>query len=127
MLMPTMNQFCYLVQAHCAVPSWHEWHPLWKEHEKTLRDFIFEDILCQWGGVAEIVNNNGPAFVAVVGYLSEKYSIHHIKISPYTSQANGIVEYNTLTYVNPSSRCATTNIRNGQYSPHFWGQPGHCP
>src|SRR5882724_5672291 len=31
-------------------------------------------------------------FVAVVDYLSEKYGIHHIKISPYNSQANSIVE-----------------------------------
>ena len=53
---------------------------------------LFEDILCRWGGVAEIVTYNGPAFVAVAGYLSEKYGIHHIKISPYNSQANGIVE-----------------------------------
>ena len=42
--------------------------------------------------MAEIVTDNGPAFVAVAGYLSEKYGIHHIKISPYNSQANGIVE-----------------------------------
>src|SRR5882724_7012473 len=31
-------------------------------------------------------------FVAVAGYLSEKYGIHHIKISAYNSQANGIVK-----------------------------------
>src|SRR5882724_9930865 len=31
-------------------------------------------------------------FVAVAGYLLEKYGIHHIKISPYNSQANGLVE-----------------------------------
>src|SRR5882724_10358180 len=36
--------------------------------------------------------NNGPTFVAAAGYLSEKYGIHHIKISPYNSQANGVVE-----------------------------------
>ena len=42
--------------------------------------------------MAEIVTDNGPAFVAAAGYLSEKYGIHHIKISPYNSQANGVVE-----------------------------------
>src|SRR5882724_8660016 len=92
MLMLTVNRFRYLMQACCALSSWPEWHPLWKENEKTLGDFIFEDILCRWGGVAEIVTDNGPAFVATAGYLSEKYGIHHIKISPYKSQANGIVE-----------------------------------
>ena len=43
-------------------------------------------------GVAEVVTDNGPAFVAAAGYLSEKYGIHHIKISLYNSQANGIIE-----------------------------------
>ena len=30
--------------------------------------------------------------MAVVGYLSEKYGIHNINISPYNSQANGVVD-----------------------------------
>src|SRR5882724_8012817 len=92
MLMPTVNKFRYLIQARCALSSWPEWRPLRKENEKTLGDFIFEDILCRWGGVAEIVTDNGPMFVAVAGYLSKKYGIHHIKISPYNSQANSVVE-----------------------------------
>src|SRR5882724_6266803 len=92
MLILTVNKFRYLIQARCALLSWPEWRPLWKENKKTLGDFIFEDILCRWGGVAEIVTDNGPAFVAVAGYLSVKYGIHHIKISPYNSQANGVVE-----------------------------------
>src|SRR5882672_1128479 len=93
MLMPTVNKFHYLVQARCAMSSWPEWCPLRKENEKTLGDFIFEDILCRWGGVTEIVTDNGPVLVAAAGYLSEKYGIHHIKISPYNSQANGVVEW----------------------------------
>ena len=92
MLMPTVNKFRYLVQARCALSSWPEWRPLRRETEKTLGDFIFEEILCRWGGVAEIVTDNGPAFVAAAGYLAEKYGVHHIKISPYNSQANGLVE-----------------------------------
>jgi len=92
MLMPKVNKFRYLVQACCALSSWPKWRPLRKENEKSLGDFIFEDILCRWGGVAEIVTDNGPTFVAAAGYLSEKYGIHHIKISPYNSQANGVVE-----------------------------------
>src|SRR5882724_9650098 len=92
MLMPMVNKFRYLIQAPCMLSSWAEWCPLGKENEKTLSDFIFEDILCRWGGVAEVVIDNGPAFIAAVGYLSEKYGIHHIKISPYNSKANGMVE-----------------------------------
>jgi len=92
MLMPTVNKFWYHVQAHCALSSWAEWCPLQKENEKTLGDFIFEDILCRWHGMAEIVTDNGPAFISAAGYLSKKYGIHHVKISLYNSQANGVVE-----------------------------------
>jgi len=92
MLIPTVNKFQYLFQACWMLSSGAEWCPLWKENEKTLSDFIFEDILCQWGGMAETITNNGPASVAAAGYLAEKYRIHHVKISQYNSQANGVVE-----------------------------------
>jgi len=55
MLMPTVNKFWYLLQVHCMLSSWAKWHPIRKENEKTLSDFIFEDILCWWGGMPEIV------------------------------------------------------------------------
>jgi hypothetical protein len=58
----------------------------------TLGAFIFEDILCRWGALAEIVTDNGPAFVKALDYLAKKYRIWHIRISPYNSRANGIVE-----------------------------------
>jgi len=71
MLMPTVNVFQYIFQAHCALSSWPEWHLIWKENEKTLGGLIFENMLCQWGGVAEIVPANGPTFMAAAGYLSK--------------------------------------------------------
>src|SRR5882724_9326623 len=92
MLMPMVNKFWYLIQAHCTLSSWAKWHPLRKENEKTLGKFIFEDILCWWGGMVEIITNNGPTFIAAAGYICEKYGIHHVKIYPYNSQANGVVK-----------------------------------
>jgi hypothetical protein len=38
----------------------------------------------------------GLAFVEALNWLAEQYSIHHIRISPYNSQANGIVECHHL-------------------------------
>jgi hypothetical protein len=58
----------------------------------TLGAFLFEDILCRWGAVEEIVTNNGTTFVAAVTWLTQKYGIHHIRISAYNSKANGIIE-----------------------------------
>jgi hypothetical protein len=58
----------------------------------TLAAFIFEDILCRWGPLSEIVTDNGTAFILALGILADRYGIRHIRISPYNSQANGIVE-----------------------------------
>ena len=62
------------------------------EMARTLGTFIFEEILCRWGGLEEIVTDNGTPFVAALDWLTEKYHICHIRISAYNSQANGVVE-----------------------------------
>jgi hypothetical protein len=54
--------------------------------------FIFEEILCCWGALEEIVTDNGPAFVEALNWLAEQYGTHHIRISLYNSQANRIVK-----------------------------------
>ena len=62
------------------------------ENASALASFIFEDILCHWGALAEIVTDNGPAFVQALNVLADRYNIWHIHISPYNSQANSVVE-----------------------------------
>jgi hypothetical protein len=90
--MPKAGRFEYLVQVRCALTSYPEWCMLCKENTKTLTAFIFEKLLCRWGPITEIVTNNGPAYRLVVDKIVSKYGIHPIHISPYNSQANGIVE-----------------------------------
>ncbi|KAF9800393.1 hypothetical protein IEO21_10373 [Rhodonia placenta] len=63
-----------------------------KETAKALADWIFEDILCRWGALSEIVTDNGTVFIKAADYLSKKYHINHIRISGYNSRANGLVE-----------------------------------
>jgi hypothetical protein len=92
MHMPKSNGFKYLVQARCALTSYVEWRPLRRETKRTLSTFVFEDIICRWGCLSEIVTDNGAAFVAACEDLADKYHIKYIRISPYNSQANGIVE-----------------------------------
>jgi hypothetical protein len=92
MHMPRSNGFKYLVQARCALTSYVEWRPLRRETQRTLSSFVFEDIICRWGCLSEIVTDNGAAFVAACGELAAKYNINYIRISPYNSQANGVVE-----------------------------------
>jgi hypothetical protein len=58
----------------------------------SIGSFIFEEILCRWGAVEEVVTDNGTAYVAALDWLADKFGIRHIRISAYNSQANGIVE-----------------------------------
>jgi len=92
MHMPPSQGFKYIVQGRCSLCTWPEFRMLRKESAKALADWIFEDILCRWGSLREIVTDNGPAFVKALAYLSKKYKINHIRISGYNSRANGIVE-----------------------------------
>ena len=58
-----------------------------------IASFIFKDILCCWGAVSELVTDNGPAFVQALDVLASQYGIRHIWVSPYNSQANGVVKW----------------------------------
>jgi hypothetical protein len=48
------------------------------ETAKTIGDWIFKDIICQWGSLNEIVTDNGPAFITALEYLAKHYHIRHI-------------------------------------------------
>jgi hypothetical protein len=58
----------------------------------TLGNWIYEDILCQWGSLCEIVTDNDPTFLKSLEYLARCYHLNHICISSYNSQANDSVE-----------------------------------
>lgn len=92
MRMPRAQNYTYLVQARCSLSAYPEWRPMRSENAKGVAAFIFEEILCRWGALEEIVTDNGTPFVAALEVLREKYHICHIRISPYNSRANGIVE-----------------------------------
>jgi len=92
MFMPHAGGFRYITQARCSLTAWPEWRTLRVETGRTIGAFIFEEILCRWGAVAELVTDNGTAYVAALDWLQDKYGICHIRISAYNSQANGIVE-----------------------------------
>jgi hypothetical protein len=84
--------FAYIVQGRCSLTHYPEFRMLRKETAQAIGDWIFQDILCRWGTLVEIVSDNGKPFVAALGHLEKKYHIKHIRISGYNSRANGIVE-----------------------------------
>ncbi|XP_006462043.1 hypothetical protein AGABI2DRAFT_55477, partial [Agaricus bisporus var. bisporus H97] len=47
--MPPSHGHKYIVQAHCSLTGWPEWHPLSWKTGHTLGSFILEEVLCQWG------------------------------------------------------------------------------
>ena len=92
MHMPKSGGFRYIVQGRCSMVHYVEFRMLRSENATMLGDWLFEDVICRWGALKEIVSDNGGAFVKAVEYLAKKYHIHHIRISGYNSRANGLVE-----------------------------------
>ena len=110
MFMPIAASFRYIVQARCSLSAWPEWHTLRSETGHTLRAFIFEEILCRWGAVEELVTNNGTAYVAALDWLATKYDIRHIRISAYNSWANGIIKRQHCTIQESLVKACAGNI-----------------
>jgi len=48
------------------------------------RCISLEEVLCRWGGIEEIVTDNGTAFVAALDWLQGRYGITHIASPPIT-------------------------------------------
>ena len=92
MHLPASGGFKYIVQGRCALSHWPEFRCLRVETAHTLSEWIYQDILCRWGTLSEIVTDNGTAFVKACKQLSKKYHVNHIRISGYNSRANGLVE-----------------------------------
>jgi hypothetical protein len=47
-----------------------------EETARTLGDWIYEDILCWWGSLREIVTDNSPAFLKAMEYLSKRWNTY---------------------------------------------------
>jgi hypothetical protein len=92
MHLPRSAGYAYIVQGRCSLTNYPEFCMLRKETVQTLGDWIFQDVLCCWGTLVEIVSDNGKPFVAALSYLEKKYHIKHIHISGYNSCTNGIVK-----------------------------------
>ena len=89
---PKSNGCGHIVHGRCGMTSWMEGRPLRNENGKAIAIWMFEDIICRWGCIVEIVTDNGGPYRAAVDWLARKYGIKGIKISPYNSKANGKIE-----------------------------------
>lgn len=89
---PKSNQCKFIVHGRCALTSWMEGRPLRKETAKAIADWLFEDVICRWGCLREIVTDNSKQFRQVGAYLEQKYGIKGIFVSTYNSKGNGKIE-----------------------------------
>ena len=91
-LMPKIGNYRYVIHARCAMTSYPEGRATTTNSHSVIADFIFQDILCRWGALAELITDNGPAYIAALDLLADRYGIRHIRISGHNSRANGIIE-----------------------------------
>ena len=124
MFMPRVAGYRYIVQARCSLSAYPEHRKLRRETGALLGAFIFEDILCRWGALEEIVTDNGKPFIEAVDWLAQQYGIRHIRISPYNSQANGIVERRHLDVREAIMKVCDGDERKWPASTHavFWAE-----
>jgi hypothetical protein len=92
MHMPPAGGFKYIVHGRCSLVRYPEFRMLRRETASAIGDWIFQDLICRWGTLVEIVTDNGTPFLKALAYLESKYHIHHIRISGYNSRANGLIE-----------------------------------
>jgi len=86
---PSSNGCKYIVHGRCGLSSWMEAKALKEENARSIRQWLFEG---RWESLVKIVTDNRAPFKKAVKWLEEKYGIKGVTISPYNSQANGIVK-----------------------------------
>lgn len=58
----------------------------------NLSKFFWEELICRYGAIGEVVTDNGPEVKGAFEELMRRYGIPQIRISAYNSKANGVVE-----------------------------------
>ena len=74
-----------------------EGRALASDNARALASFFVEEIIFHYGTVGTVLTDNRPSLGGEFTWIVNKYNIAQIKISPYNSQANGIVERGHFT------------------------------
>jgi transposase InsO family protein len=92
MLMPRAQGYRYIVAARDDLSLAAEGRALRKNSAAALSKFFWEEIICRYGAIGEVVTDNGPEIKGAFEGLMRRYGIPQIRISAYNSKANGVVE-----------------------------------
>ena len=86
------GSYKYFLHGRCALTAWPEARATTSQTAKAIGDWLYQELLCRWGALSEIISDNGAPWIAALEYLARQYHVHHIRISGYNSRANGVVE-----------------------------------
>jgi transposase InsO family protein len=90
---PMSRRKKYILVCTDYVTKWVEAKALYSANERSVVDFLFEEIFTHFGVPREIVTDQGTQFTFnLVKDLTKQYKIKHIKSSPFHPQGNGQVE-----------------------------------
>lgn len=92
MLISKVGGFCYIVIAWDDLSKYVKAKALKQATTKAIAKFVLKELIFQYGYISHIATNNGPEFQAELSQLLQHYNMPQIPISPYNSQANGVVE-----------------------------------
>lgn len=97
MLMPKKRGFRYIVAARDDLSRAAEGRALKEATARALASFFWEQIYCRYGAVLQVVTDNGSEVKGAFEILLKRLKIPQVKISPYNSKANGVVERGHFT------------------------------
>ena len=90
--MPKAHGHGYIVAARDDLSGKAEGRASKKANAKPMSRFLWEQIICRYGYVGQVVTDNGPEVKGAFESLMARYGIPHVHISSYNSKANGVVE-----------------------------------
>src|ERR1700734_273569 len=92
MFMPTAQGFKAIVAARDDLSGASEGRAIKKVNARTIAKFLQEEIVLRYGVPEAIITDNGSEFAGAAQELLRRHDIPQIRISPYNSRANGVVE-----------------------------------
>ena len=110
MKMPEAQGKNWIVACRDDISGNSEGKAIASDNARAIASFFIEHIIFRYGTVGEVVTDNGPSLEGEFTRLVNKYNIHRIKISPYNSQANGVVERGHFTIREALIRMCGKNI-----------------
>ncbi len=92
-LLITSKENQYIIVAVEYLSKWQEAKAVSEANALSISNFLYQNIICQFGCFTHLHIDRGTEFVnEVVKKLIEKFWVKHYWLTPYRPQANGLVE-----------------------------------